>query len=75
MRRTVSIILAILLCAALIVSCDADKAGGNTPQPGPSANMTESYRIGRDEFHFVTDIWLPELEESKFLTVVLCYGN
>ncbi len=67
MRRTVSIILAILLCAALIVSCDADKAGGNTPQPGPSANMTESYRIGRDKFHFVTDIWLPELEGVELL--------
>lgn len=63
MRRTVSILLAILLCAALIVSCDADKAGGN----GPSANMTESYRIGRDKFHFVTGVWLPELEGVELL--------
>ena len=67
MRRTVSILLAILLCAVLIVSCDADKAGGNTPQPGPSANMSESYRIGRDKFHFVTGVWLPELEGVELL--------
>ncbi len=67
MNRTVSILLAILLCAVLIVSCDSDKAGGNTPQSGPSAKMTESYRIGRDNFHFVTGIWLPELEGVELL--------
>lgn len=67
MRKAVSFLLTILLCAVLIVSCDSDKAGGNTPKPGSSTNMTESYRIGREKFHFVTDVWLPELEGLELL--------
>ncbi len=62
MRRTVYILLAILLCAALIVSCDADKAGDSTPQPGPSANMTDYYATGRQKLIDWNLITLPEIE-------------
>ena len=71
MRRIVSIILAILLCAVLIVSCDADKAGGNTPAepstPEIIANMTESYKAAWIKFHDLTGIWLPQLENVELL--------
>ena len=74
MRRTVSIILAILLCAALIVSCDADKAGtggGGTPDqpstPEITVNMTESYKAAWIKFHDLTGIWLPQLENVELL--------
>ena len=72
MRKTVSIILAILLCAALIVSCDADKAGtggGGTPDqpstPEITVNMTESYKAAWIKFHDLTGIWLPQLENVE----------
>ena len=70
MRKVFSILLAVLLGIVLIVSCDADKAGNgeNTKPDIPSAvNMTESYKIGREKFHFVTGVWLPELENVELL--------
>ena len=69
MKRTLSILLAILLCAALIVSCDADKAGDNTPQPGPSDNMTTGYRTARQRVHDSSNIWLPQLEGVEIANI------
>lgn len=52
MRKSVFILLAIVLCFALIVSCN----------DSPADNMTDSYRNARKIFHDSTNIWLPELE-------------
>ena len=63
MRKSVFILLTILLCFALIVSCNDSPAGdGSEPDAVPSDNMTESYRNARKIFHDSTNIWLPELE-------------
>lgn len=66
MRKSVFILLAIVLCFALIVSCnDSPAGGGSEPEQTPDAptdNMTDSYRNARKVFHDSTSIWLPELE-------------
>lgn len=70
MRRLVSILLVVLISIVLIVSCDADKAGnggGSKPDSPSSVNMTDSYKTGRENFHFVTGVWLPELESVELL--------
>ena len=70
MRRLVSILLVVLISIVLIVSCDADKAGnggGSKPDSHSSVNMTDSYKTGRENFHFVTGVWLPELESVELL--------
>ena len=61
MRKSVFILLAIVLCFVLIVSCNDSPAGGGS-EPAPTDNMTESYRNARKVFHDSTSIWLPELE-------------
>ena len=70
MRRVFSILLVVLISIVLIVSCDADKAGnggGSKPDSPSSVNMTDSYKTGRENFHFVTGVWLPELESVELL--------
>ena len=61
MRKSVFILLAIVLCFVLIVSCNDSPAGGGS-ESAPTDNMTESYRNARKVFHDSTSIWLPELE-------------
>lgn len=36
-------------------------------QQDPVSNMTESYRSGREQFHTITGVWLPELENIELL--------
>lgn len=61
MRKSVFILLAILLCFALIVSCNDNPAGEG------SDNMTESYRNARQEVYTASKIWLPKLEEVEVI--------
>ncbi len=61
MRKSVFILLAIVLCFALIVSCD----------DSPADNMTDSYRSARQSFYKATKIWLPEFEGVEISQIII----
>ena len=61
MRKSVFILLAILLCFALIVSCNDNPADDGSDSV-LADNMTESYRNARQGVYNASQIWLPKLE-------------
>lgn len=59
MKRTVSFFLIAVLVLCILTGC-------KQPEP-PVPEMTASYSAGRDKFHFVTGVWLPELGNIELL--------
>lgn len=59
---TICLMLTFVLCACVI---NDKPSNGNTPVIEPTVEMTESYKLAREEFKKVTGIELPELADLE----------